>query len=266
MITAWILYAIVVGVLFSAGGVALEKVLRTHGLPSRWIWAGTIVLSVSFPMGHRALRQMPREAPVVALSEPAPAVQADAPQVIFPLEPSVIEVPRESILRALDRPILAAWGLSTSLLWLFSFFLLLRTHRLRGKWREGRIGGQPVLYSDEWGPAVVGFVRPQVVLPRWCRDIDERAARFILDHELEHVRAWDLRLMLVAGILPVFFPWHLPLWWQLSRLRTAVEGDCDLRVLRRHPGQMRPYVDLLLQVGELAPGRRPISIRSTQPV
>ncbi|MGD2123246.1 MAG: TonB family protein, partial [Gemmatimonadota bacterium] len=265
MITAWILYAIVVGALFGAGGLALEKMVRAHGLASRWIWAAAIIISFTFPLGHWAWRQVPNEVPVVSMPEQATAVQADPTPIFFPLEPTTVEVPQESVFRLLDGPILLAWALATFVLLCFSVLLLLRTHRLRGNWREGRIGDQAVLYSDEWGPAVVGFICPQVVLPRWCRDIDERAVRFILDHELEHVRAGDLRLMLVAGILPVLFPWHLPLWWQLSRLRTAVEGDCDLRVLRKHPGQMKPYVDLLLQVGELAPGRRPIAAMLSEP-
>ena len=46
MITAWILYAVVVGTLLSAGGVAVERLLRTHSLPSRWIWVLAIALSV----------------------------------------------------------------------------------------------------------------------------------------------------------------------------------------------------------------------------
>lgn len=30
-----------------------------------------------------------------------------------------------------------------------------------------------VLLSDGWGPAVVGFFRPEVVLPRWCEELDD---------------------------------------------------------------------------------------------
>jgi TonB family protein len=96
---------------------------------------------------------------------------------------------------------------------------------------------------------VVGFVRPAVVLPEWCRGLDDESLRLILDHEMEHLRAGDLRLILMARILPILVPWNLPLWWQLSRLRLAVEGDCDLRVLGRHPGRARPYLELLLDVG-----------------
>lgn len=111
----------------------------------------------------------------------------------------------------------------------------------------------------------MGFIRPQIVLPGWCKDIDDWALRFILDHELEHVRAGDLRLIILTGIFPIFFPWHFPIWWQLARLRTAVEGDCDLRVLGRNPGQTGPYVDLLLDVGERSPRRRPLAAMLSEP-
>ena len=111
----------------------------------------------------------------------------------------------------------------------------------------------------------MGFIRPQVVLPRWCQEVDDWALRFILDHELEHVRAGDLRLLLAAWVLPILAPWHLPLWWQMSRLRTAVEGDCDLRVLRRNPGRMKSYVDLLLEVGERSPRRGPLAAMLSEP-
>jgi TonB family protein len=176
-----------------------------------------------------------------------------------------MEVQPESVLRLLDGPVVVAWGLATGVLVLFFVLLFFRTHHLRRRWGRGKVEGQPVLYSDEWGPAVVGFLRPQVVLPRWCRAIDERALRFILDHELEHVRAGDLRLMILAGILPVLFPWHLAAWWQLSRLRTALEADCDMRVLGKNPGQTRPYVDLLLQVGERSVRTRRLAVMLSEP-
>ena len=158
-----------------------------------------------------------------------------------------------------------AWAVATGVLFLFLVFLILRTHQLRVRWRTGIVRGQPVLFSDEWGPAVVGFSRPQVVLPGWCKDLDDGALRFILDHELEHVRAGDLRLMILAGMVPVLFPWHIPIWWQLARLRTAVEGDCDGRVLGRNPGQTKPYVNLLLEVGERSTQSRPLAVMLSEP-
>lgn len=265
MITAWILYAMVVGGLLGAGGLALEKVLRTHGRPTRWVWTGTLLLSVAWPLAHWAWQN---RAERVEPAAPAPSLAMSSAELapdVLPLEPVTVQVGPESVLRMLDGPILAAWTLATGVLVLFFLFLFLRTHGLRKRWGRGRVGGQAVLFSDEWGPAVVGFLRPQIVLPEWCRDMDAWAVRVILDHELEHVRAGDLRLMVLTGLLPVLFPWHLPVWWQLARLRTAVEGDCDLRVLGRHPGKTRPYVDLLLDVGQGSPGRRPLAAMLSEP-
>jgi TonB family protein len=265
MITAWILYAFGVGALVGAGGFALERVFRIHGLPTRWIWVGAVLLSIGWPLGHWAWENTPREASVVASTDLPSVVVPDISTLGPILEPLAVEVPPESVLRLLDGPVLVAWGLLTSGLLLFFVLLFSRTQHLRRRWRTGRVAGQTVLYSDEWGPAVVGFLRPQIVLPRWCQAIDERALRFILDHELEHVRAGDLRLMILAGLFPVFFPWNLPAWWQLARLRTALEADCDLRVLGKNPGQTRSYVDLLLRVGEQSTRMRPPAVMLSEP-
>jgi len=265
MITAWILYAFAIGALLAGGGLALERLLRVHGLPSRGVWAVTIVLSVGWPVGHWAWEKRPEEPPPAALPRaPAPA-PPELSRTVLPLQPMVVEVPRESVLRALDGPILVAWGLASGVLLLFFAVLFFRTRHLRGQWRRGQVGEQTVLFSDEWGPAVVGFLRPQIVLPGWCREVDDWALRFILDHELEHIRTGDLRLMILAGAFPVFFPWHLPVWWQLSRLKAAVEGDCDLRVLGKNPGQTRRYVDLLLDVGERSSRSRAMVAMLSEP-
>jgi len=44
-------------------------------------------------------------------------------------------------------------------------------------------------------------------------------------------------------------PWNLPLWWQLRRLRVAIEIDCDARVLRRGY-DVTHYGETLIAVGE----------------
>lgn len=265
MITAWMLYAVVVGGLLGAGGLALEKLQRTHGLPARWTWAGAIILSIGWPLGHWALEHRPLSVSAVPLPDVPVVALSEIPMKALTLEPVVVELSSESFLRLLDGPIMVAWALATGVLTLFFAFLFLRTHTLRTHWRRGKADGQSILFSDEWGPAVVGFVQPQIVLPNWCQEMDDWALRFILEHELEHVRAGDLRLIILSGVLPVLFPWHIPLWWQLARLRTAVEGDCDLRVIGRNPGQVRPYVDLLLDVGKRSTRGRPLAAMLSEP-
>lgn len=242
MIAAWILYALLVGVLLGGGAVVVETLLRAHRLPTRWVWAGAMLLSLLWPLGHFLWETLPRSV--------AQAVPIPDPAGIIPLEPLTVQVGSESFLRVLDAPIVGAWVLATGILLVLFALLLVRTNRLRKGWDGASAVGQPVLMSQDWGPAVVGFLQPSIVLPTWCQELEEQTLRLIVDHELEHVRAGDLRLILSMGVLPILAPWNLFLWWQFSRLRAAVEGDCDLRVLRKHPEDTRPYLELLLDVGK----------------
>jgi TonB family protein len=68
-------------------------------------------------------------------------------------------------------------------------------------------------------------------------------------HEAEHVLARDPQLALAGLLLCALAPWNLPLWWQLRRLRLAIEVDCDDRVLRR-AGDASGYGSLLLEVSQ----------------
>lgn len=266
MITAWILHAILVGALAGAGALVLEHVLRTFGFPSRGVWVGAMVLSVGWPLGHWAWNARP-QAPTTVAPPGAPVLEAppEIPATVIPLEPLTLEVAPDSVLRLLDGPLVVAWALTSLALVFFFALLVLRTHQIGRHWRRGQAGGETVLFSHEWGPAVVGFLRPRIVLPAWSRGLEPWALRLILEHEREHVRAGDLRLMVLAGVIPVLFPWHLPVWWQFARLRGAVEGDCDLRVLGRNPGQTRPYVNLLLEVGERCSRPSPLVAMLSEP-
>ncbi len=244
MIAAWILYALLVGILAGAGALVLENLLRAHKLPTRWVWTGALGLSLFWPLGHLLLKYWPRD--IASIPIPSPGR-------VIALEPLAVQVTPESFLRYMDGPILTVWVVSSAVLLLMFGVLILRTRRLRRAWRGERAGGQTVLFSRDMGPAVVGYMEPQIVLPNWCRELEEQTLNLIIDHELEHLKAGDLRLILTTGILPILLPWHAPIWWQYKRLRLAVEGDCDLRVLKKHPERTRPYMELLLQVGGTPP-------------
>jgi beta-lactamase regulating signal transducer with metallopeptidase domain len=69
------------------------------------------------------------------------------------------------------------------------------------------------------------------------------------------VRARDTALLLAGVIVVALVPWCLPLWWQLHRLRDAIETDCDARVLEAaDPGE---YASALLAVAGSGASRRP---------
>lgn len=121
-----------------------------------------------------------------------------------------------------------------------------------------------MLISENFGPAVVGLRHPEIVLPEWTLGMAPEDLRLVMMHEREHQQAGDTQL-LTAGLLSVLLmPWNLALWWQLRRLRGAVELDCDTRVMRR--GVSGPeYGDLLLRMGERVGGMRLTVAALTEP-
>ena len=121
--------------------------------------------------------------------------------------------------------------------------------RRRRSWEAGSLLGQPVLWSRDTGPAIVGLFRPSVVLPSWVADVEVSKQKLILAHEEEHRRAGDGILRLAAAALLVAFPWNPFLWLHYRRLCLAIELDCDHRVMQRLPDRRWLYGDLLVRVG-----------------
>jgi len=118
----------------------------------------------------------------------------------------------------------------------------------RARWAVPSRVDIEIVYSESAGPAALGVFRPRIVLPRWVHVLDLAVRDLILQHESEHHEARDPALLLVAATLIVLLPWYAPLWWMASRMRTAIELDCDARVLRHAP-DVRRYAELLLLVG-----------------
>jgi len=75
--------------------------------------------------------------------------------------------------------------------------------------------------------------------------------RVVLAHEAEHVRAGDALLLAAASAAVILMPWNPALWYMLSRVRLAVELDCDARVLRGGVAAMA-YGTLLIDLAEQA--------------
>ena len=70
----------------------------------------------------------------------------------------------------------------------------------------------------------------------------------MLRHEGEHCDAGDSRVAGLSLLLLTLFPWNFPLWWQVHRLRAAIEIDCDRRVVHRS-GDVKRYAALLVEIG-----------------
>jgi hypothetical protein len=120
--------------------------------------------------------------------------------------------------------------------------------RKRG-WSQGTLLGTAVFFSSDVGPAVVGLLRPRIVVPEWLLTSSVSQQKAVLAHERSHIDAGDARLFTAALFLLVFMPWNLPLWWQLRRLKYAIEVDCDRRVLQSGYNATE-YGETLIAVGE----------------
>lgn len=112
-------------------------------------------------------------------------------------------------------------------------------------------------------PAVTGLRHPLVVLPcgleeRFTRD----EIRFLLLHELAHIRRGDLWTDLLAGILRAVHWFNPVLWFAFARMRHDREAACDAWVLRTlRPGGRNAYGETLIKVLQsLQPAARPAGI------
>jgi TonB family protein len=131
---------------------------------------------------------------------------------------------------------------------LVCFLAGLRLRRVVRQSQTMSIGDQEVLLSDSLGPAVLGLIRPRIVLPRWLAEQESALRTYVLSHEREHIAARDQLTLFAALLIVALMPWNIALWWQLRRLRKAIEVDCDSRVLREGVNA-HEYSEALLTIG-----------------
>ena len=148
----------------------------------------------------------------------------------------------------MDGPLIAVWGAMTVGLLSLLTWSALRLGGERRDWRRVSVGGATAWLSGDVGPAVVGIRAASIVMPAWVLELEHDVQRLISLREEDHLRAGALPLMFGGLLLVLIVPWNLALWWQLRRLRLAVEADCDDRVLRRGVDVLA-YSSLLLEVG-----------------
>jgi len=257
MLANWMLYCAAVGVLLTGGALALERGLRALGRPTRWVWAGAMALTLAVPAVARFVPAADAASPAASAAAPAARKRA-APGLLAATTRIRRPAPPTLDLGGWDPALRLAWGASSAAVLLALAGMAAVLARRRRGWSAAEVDGVPVLVSPDVGPAVVGIFRSRIVLPAWTLAADEEARRLVLEHEGEHVRAGDPRLLAAAILVAALTPWNPAAWWQLRRLRLAIEVDCDARVLGRR-GDVRTYGSVLLEVGRRA-------VRSPLPV
>lgn len=99
-------------------------------------------------------------------------------------------------------------------------------------------------------PAVVGIIRPVVLLPMACRNgLTAEQLEQILIHELNHIRRFDHIVNLLQTTLEAILFFHPVVWLVSRRVRLEREFCCDAAVLKSGAPTV-DYVNLLIDVAE----------------
>ena len=269
MSIAWVLYVLLVGALFALGARAVASAVGLAGRSTRWVWAaalvGIAVLAIVAPR-ERAFEMAAIPGVDARVGAVAPIIDASRGSALVAMLDAaratiaftavrVISSANARIPEALAGPAALAWALvSTSMLAVY-VLVNLQLVRARRRWPRERVQGIPVRIAPAAGPAVIGMVRADIVVPRslLLRSDDEQ--RLIIQHEHEHLRARDHVLLGLAWLAVIVLPWHPAVWYVLARLRLAIELDCDARVLRRG-APARSYGALLIDMAAHGAGIR----------
>jgi bla regulator protein blaR1 len=249
---AWMSYVIVVSLLLSLAALALERSARVRQKPTRWLWGASMIASLLLPLVVSSVSvQIPQLASGVdpAISQ---RVVAQRDITVSGLSPSAwvsATVGQFPASPDFDRLLRVGWIAASTALLLAILTSGVQLSRRRRRWERGTMAGVAVHISEDAGPAIVGLLDPHIVVPRWLLQCPADVQEMVIAHEQSHLEAHDARLVAIALGLLVCMPWNLPLWWQLRRLRFAIEIDCDARVLRRGYDVSR-YGEALIAVGE----------------
>ena len=150
--------------------------------------------------------------------------------------------------------LLAPWAAGSALATLYFVLLQRRFRRRLGRLRE-LPDGTLLAERTDVGPAVLGALRPRIVLPADFHtrySPDEQA--LILAHERSHQRRGDVLANAIATGLRATYWFNPLLHYAANRLRHDHELASDAEVVQHYPHARRRYADTLLNVQLAVPG------------
>jgi TonB family protein len=248
MIASWMVYAIAMGALVGIAATALDRVVRAGRLPTRWIWVVAMIATCAGPPVRFSIHQSARPAARAVASGAAAVIRAEVARA-GQTRWSRFTTQLNAMAARLDAPLGVVWISLTALLLVRLAFGIAVLGRGRRRWQVREIDGATVFVTSDLGPAVVAMPRPRILLPEWLLSFDAQQVSTVVRHEREHASAGDPALLLAGSVMTALLPWNVALFWQVRRLRLAVEMDCDARVLRADPRVDR-YASLLLAVAQ----------------
>ncbi|MEO8336953.1 MAG: M56 family metallopeptidase, partial [bacterium] len=240
MIVTGMLSVLLFTTLLAAAGWCADVALRAVGRQARGAWVAVLAAAVTWPV----------LAPLVRRAWPA----NDALNLVAMRIPGMRVLQDGSMTSAtwiasLDQLVMSAWIVASLVLLVRLCRSFTMLSRVRAKAQRQMVDGTTVLVSAALGPAIVGVVQPQIMVPESLLDLDEPLRRLVLRHEDEHRLAHDQWIVVGSAMILALLPWNLALWWVVRRARLALEIDCDMRVLSRG-ANTNQYGKLLLFIAQ----------------
>ncbi len=259
MLLNLMVYVVTVSLLLGLAAWAFERAVRAFAFPTRWIWFGAMGGSLGYVL-VAVLR------PAISSRPLGTGAGSPLDALLMPVIGSITQfVDASPAGEGLNAILGAGWAVLT----LSITAVLIRAHQRlrsdRSTWTPAELDGRDVLVSEDLGPGVVGWIRSVIVMPRWAFGMPRPERELMLRHEGEHCRAGDTRVAGLALFLLTLVPWNLPLWWQVHRLRLAIEIDCDHRVLHGS-ADVKRYARLLVEIGARGTASRLSALAFARPI
>lgn len=226
-------YTVLVTLLVGASAEFGERILAELRCPRRGAWAAALIISFFLPVKAALLNQTASTSAIISIPFVLPSQFDGAAREPGSGATTLTGLPwlRWPQWSGLESLFTVLWVTSSVLTLLIFTYVWLSVRRRIRHMDIVPLEGQNVFVSDRLGPAVFGFFKPRVILPRWLLENAELRDP-VLRHECAHIASRDQLVLLGALLLAAAMPWNIGLWWQVRRLRIAIEIDCDARVLR----------------------------------
>lgn len=262
-LASWTVIAVVTSALLAIAAWSTQHLLRRR-MPARLAWSlalgGAALLTLVQPLRTSATPQVRMAtAPLTTPLDlsPLPRSQSSRWAAVSSAASTRLTSAASSIgtlagraPRPVQWMLVAAWPATTALLLGVLFVGYRRQRHLTDTVDTRIVDGAEVHITEAIGPMVVGVREPRILVPRWLADREDTERALAIRHERSHVDAGDPALLVAGCITVALMPWNLPAWAMLSRLRLAIEIDCDARVLS-HERSPRRYAELLLAAARI---------------
>ena len=166
---AWMLYTVLVGLCVVLAALAADWLTRLWRRPVRSVWIGAAALCMVLPATAR-----------LRARAIAPAVARSVDLSSLGLVQSSMQTVERHMTASAVWYALGAWALATLLVATVFGTVYVRLRRMRALWPEVEVAGHRVLVSPAFGPIVVGFIHPQVIVPWWVLHRSAAEQRLII--------------------------------------------------------------------------------------